>query len=111
MGDRIVASYLNRALPAARVGFLMLNAPSPAGFRGYSRSASWHDNPFFQVVANAHNADDVAALAQTYGLTHVVYRTNSPNMDSPAIHDFRETRVIPLWNFQDFVVAAIAPPT
>jgi hypothetical protein len=111
MGDRIVASYLNRALPDARVGFLMLNAPSPAGFRGYSRAANWHDNPFFQGVANADNADDVAALAQTYGLTHVVYRTNSPNMDSPAIHDFRETRVIPLWNFQDFVVAAIAPPT
>jgi hypothetical protein len=61
-------------------------------------------------VAAADSADDIAALAQTYGLTHVVFRTNSPNMDSPAIHDFRETRVIPVWTFQDFVVAAITPP-
>jgi hypothetical protein len=110
MADRIVANYLNGSLSDARVGFLMLNAPSPAGYKGYSRAANWHDNPFFQGVAAADSADDIAALAQTYGLTHVVFRTNSPNMDSPAIHDFRETRVIPVWTFQDFVVAAITPP-
>jgi hypothetical protein len=33
MGDRIVGDYLNRNLRDARVGFMMLNAPSPAGIR------------------------------------------------------------------------------
>lgn len=107
MGARIVADYLNRSLPDARVGFLMLNAPSPAGYTGYSRAANWHDNAFFRGLAAAGSADDVAALAKRYGLTHVVFRTSSD--DSQAIQDFCETRVIPLWKFQDFVVAAIAP--
>lgn len=110
MGDRIVANYLNRSLPDARVGFLMINAPSPAGYTGYSRAANWHDNAFFRRVTAAGSADDIAAVAQAYGLTHVVFRTRSPDLDNPAIHAFRETRVIPLWTFQDFVVAAIAPP-
>ena len=110
MGDRIVAGYLNRVLPDARVGFLMLNAPSPAGYTGYSRAANWHDNAFSRGMAAAGNADDIARLAGRFGLTHIVYRTASPQMENPASRDFRETRVTPVWRFQDFVVATIDSP-
>lgn len=110
MGDRVVAEYLNRTLPDARVGFLMLNGPSPAGYVGYSRAANWHDNVFFQAVAAADNADDIATLAKRYGLTHIVYRTANTQMDTPAVREFRQTRLTPVWRFQDFVVATIDPP-
>ncbi|MCC7325298.1 MAG: glycosyltransferase family 39 protein [Burkholderiales bacterium] len=109
MGDRIVADYLNRTLPDARVGFLMLNGPSPAGYVGYSRAANWHDNTFFQGVAAADSAADIDTLVQRYGLTHIVYRTANAQMDTPAVREFRQSRLTPLWRFQDFVVATIDP--
>ncbi len=110
MGDRIVGDHLNRNLPDARVGFLMLNAPSPGGFVGFSRAANWHDGPFFSAVANATTAADIDALARQYGLSHIVYRTMAPERENEAIRAFRDSRTTPVWKFQDFVVAAITPP-
>jgi hypothetical protein len=110
MGDRIVGDHLNRNLPDARVGFLMLNAPSPGGFAGYSRAANWHDGPFFSAVARATTAADIDVLVRKYSLTHVVYRTRAPERENDAIRAFRDSRTTPLWKFQDFVVAAITPP-
>ena len=110
MGDRIVAEYLNHNLPEARVGFLMLNAPSPAGFVGYSRAANWHDETFFQKLASATGADQVDEIARRFRLTHVVYRTATPNMENKGIRDFRDARTLPVWKFRDYVVAAIVPP-
>jgi hypothetical protein len=74
---------------------------------GYSR-AELARQRVLPAGAAARSDDDIAALAKRYGLTHVVFGTSSA--DNPAVQDFRETRVIPLWKFQDFVVAAIAPP-
>ncbi len=110
MGDRIVGDYLNRNLPDAHVGFLMLNAPSPGGYVGYSRAANWHDDRFYAVVANATTADDIDALVRKYGLTHVVYRTMAPERENAGIVAFRDTRTTPVWKFQDYVVAAVTPP-
>lgn len=110
MGDRVIADYLANNLPDARVGFLMLNAPSPAGFVGYSRSSNWHDYPFYTRVSTATSAADIEAAAREFGLTHIVYRTRSPDRENPAIVAFRETRTRPLWKFQDYVVAVIEPP-
>ena len=110
MVDRVVSRYLNQALPEARVGFLMLNGPSPAGYTGYSRALNWHDHRFYYPVAYAETADGIASVASAFGLTHVVFRTAAPGMETPAIREYRETRVKPVWRFQDFVVAEIVPP-
>jgi hypothetical protein len=110
MPDRLVADYLNRALPNARVGYLMLNAPSPAGYVGYSRAANWHDHSFYYPAIDATSADEIDALVRRFGLTHVVYRTAIPEMENAAIRAYRDTRTTPVWQFRDFVVAAVAAP-
>ena len=107
MGDRIVADYLNRNLRDARVGFLMLNAPSPAGYVGYSRAANWHDDAFYKLTAAATSADHIAAAVAKFGLTHIVYRTTSPEMENQAIKDYRAARTEPVWKYRDFVVARV----
>ena len=109
-GDRVVADYLTRNLPNARVGFLMLHAPSPAGFTGYSRAVNWHDGPFYWPAATALEAHNVEDVVRKFKLTHIVYRTRSPDMETPAIVDFRNTRSKPVWKFQDYVVAVLDPP-
>ena len=109
MGDRIAADYLNRQLPDARVGFLMLNAPSPAGYVGYSRAANWHDDAFYRRLSSAVTLRDVEEPIKQFGLTHIVYRTMSPEMENAAMREFRETRTTPVWKWRDFVVAAINP--
>ena len=107
MGDRIVADYLNRNMRDARVAFLMLNSPSPAGYVGYSRAVNWHDDAFFKLVATAQTADDIDRAMRKFGLTHIVYRTMSPEMESQAIRDYRATRTEPVWKYRDFVVARV----
>ena len=109
MGDRIVADYLNRNLRDARVGFLMLNAPSPAGYVGYSRSSNWHDDQFYKLMVTTKSADDVEAAVRKYGLTHIVYRTMSPEMENEALKAYR-ARTEPVWKYRDFVVAKVPPP-
>lgn len=110
MGDRVIADYLGFNLPDARVGFLMLNAPSPAGFVGYSRSSNWHDYPFYKRVSTATSAADIEAAVREFRLTYIVYRTRSPDLENPAIVAFREARTRPVWKFQDYVIAVIDPP-
>jgi hypothetical protein len=110
MGDRIVADYLNRNLRDARVGFLMVNAPSPAGYVGYSRAANWHDGAFYKLIAAATSAADIDAAVRTFGLTHIVYRTMSPEMENQALRDYRASRTEPVWKYRDFVVARVLPP-
>jgi hypothetical protein len=109
MGDRIVGDYLNRNLRDARVGFLMVNAPSPAGYVGYSRAANWHDGAFYPLIAAAKSADDIDAAVRKFGLTYVVYRTMAPEMENQAIRDYRATRTEPVWKYRDFVVARVLP--
>ena len=109
MGDRIVADYLNRQMPDARIGFLMLNAPSPAGYVGYSRASNWHDDAFYRRVFAATTLRDVEEPVRKYGLTHIVYRTMSPEMENAAIREFKESRTTPVWKWRDFVVASVNP--
>ena len=106
---RLVARYLNRELPDARVGFFLLNAPAPNDYMGYSRSGNWHDIPVFDPLRFAQTADDVAAVARRFELTHVVFRTAAPEQVNPAITAFRERDTVPVWRFQDFIVAKIKP--
>jgi 4-amino-4-deoxy-L-arabinose transferase-like glycosyltransferase len=110
MPGRLVARYLNRELPDARVGFFLLNGPAPNDYMGYSRSGNWHDIPVFDPLRFAQSADDVAAIARRFGLTHAVFRTRAPEQMSPAITAFRERDTVPAWTFQDFIVARIKPP-
>lgn len=105
--DRIVSDYLNRNLPEARVGFFMLNAPSPAGYVGYSRSANWHDYPVFGALARAESADDVVAIATRYRLTHAVFRESHVDAENAAIREFRKHHTTPTWRFGDIVVTKI----
>ena len=105
--DRIVGDYLNHNLPDARVGFFMLNAPSPAGYVGYSRSANWHDYPVFGALARAQSADDVRGIVQRYRLTHAVFRDEPADAENAAIREFRKEHTTPVWRFGDIVVTLI----
>jgi len=105
---RTVAARLNRELPRARVGFLALNDPAPAGYVGYSRSGNWHDHAFFPALAAAATPDAIAALVRTHRLTHIVYRV----ADDPASKlaaEFAATHATPLWREGSYVVAALQP--
>src|SRR6266550_6553964 len=99
--------YLNRELPDARIGFLIINGGSPNGYLGFSRSANWHDWSTYQALVKAAAADDVAAIVHRHQLTHVVVATKPSDASSDAIRAFVEQRTSPVWKFDDFVVAAV----
>jgi hypothetical protein len=105
---RTVSARLNRELPDARVGFLVLNEPAPAGYVGYSRSGNWHDHALFPALAKAATPDAVAAIVREHRLTHVVYRI----ADDPAsklVADFASNHATTLWREGSYVVAAVQP--
>ena len=104
---RIVSDYLNRELPDARIGFLIINGGSPNGYLGFSRSANWHDWSTYQALVKAAAADDVAAIVRRHQLTHVVVATKPSDASSDAIRAFVEQRTSPVWKFDDFVVAEV----
>ena len=105
----IVSEWLNANLPEARVGFFTLHDPSPAGYTGYSRSVHWHDPAVFEAFARARNADDILAIARAWRLTHVVVHA-VPAAYERAITDFRDRYTKPVWQFENYLVAAIVPP-
>lgn len=107
--DRVVADYLNRSLPDARVGFFILNAPSPAGFTGYSRAGNWHDYPVYSALTMAQTADDVLLAVKAYRLTHIVYRDPSHDGENEAMRSFRQRHTVPIWRANGIVVAVIRP--
>jgi hypothetical protein len=109
--DRVVADYLNRNLPNARFGFFMLNAPSPAGFVGYSRAGNWHDYPLYDALTMARNAGDILVYVKRYELTHIVYRDPPRDSENDAMRSFREQHTVPIWSAEGLVVAAIQPPS
>jgi len=108
--DRIAADYLNAYLPRARVGFYMLDAPSPAGFVGYSRSVNWHDFPTYRAITMALNADDVLAHAKLFRLTHIVYREPPWESENDAMRAFRVLYTAPIWRANGMVIAEIRLP-
>lgn len=105
---RIVADYLNRNLADARVGFFVLNAPAPSGFVGYSRSANWHDAGVFSALAAARNADDIAAVARRFRLTHAVFVEHSTDPRDRVLLEYRDRDTTPVARIDGYVVAAIA---
>jgi hypothetical protein len=104
---RLVADYLNRNLPDARVGFLMLNGPSPSGYVGYSRAANWHDVEAFAPFARATTADDVAAVARRFALTHAVFVDRADGVADRVLLAFRDRDTTPVARIGNYVVAAI----
>ena len=106
---RIVADYLNRNLADARVGFFVLNAPAPSGFVGYSRAANWHDVGAFRALTTARNADDVAAFARRFGLTHAVFVAQSTDPFDRVLLEYRDRDTTPVARIGGYVVAAIRP--
>jgi hypothetical protein len=104
---RVVSDWLNANLPDARVGFFLLD-PSPAGYVGYSRAWSWHDSAGFRALKDARAADDVLALARGFGLTHVVVRVVTEPYEA-AIVAFRDRDTRPMWQFDNYRVAVVAP--
>jgi hypothetical protein len=109
MPDRIVADYLTGTFVKPVDGFFMLNAPSPAGFVGYSRAANWHDHPSFRALTMAQTADDVLAHAKLFRLTHIVYRDPPHETENEAMHAFRERYAVPIWRANGMVIAEIQP--
>ena len=105
----VVSEWLNANLPDARVGFFTSQDPSPAGYTGYSRSVHWHDFAVFEAFARARNADDILAIARAFRLTHVVVHA-VPAPHERAITDFRDRYTTPVWQFENYRVAAIVPP-
>jgi hypothetical protein len=93
---RGVADWLNRHLPHARVGFFVVNGTAPDGYVGYSRAANWHDAQFFFPLTNARTADDVAAIARRFDLTHAVFveRSNDPIDQALLAYRDRDTTTI-----------------
>jgi len=106
----IVSEWLNTNLPDARVGFFTLQDPSPAGYTGYSRSLHWHDPAVSAAFARARDADDILAIARAWKLTHVVVHV-VPARYEQAVADFRDRYTKPVWQFENYRVAAIVPPS
>jgi hypothetical protein len=106
----LVSEWLNANLPDARVGFFTLQDPSPAGYTGYSRSVHWHDFAVFEAFNRVRNADDILAIARAFGLTHVVVH-GVPAPHEVAITEFRDRYTTPVWQFENYRVAAIVPPS
>ena len=110
MPDRLIGETLNHLLPPdARVGFLMPNAPSPAGYLGYSRATNWHDVAAFKPIATADSEYAVMAVVQRFRLTHVVCRDPFTQEDTPAIRAFCSDRIVPLWRAHGRVVGTLKP--
>ena len=105
--DRIVATYLNDTLRAARIGFFILNGPGASGYVGYSRAANWHDISTYRALLAANSAEDVMAIARRYGLTHVVVLDSAQDPGETPIAAFRDRYTVPLWSFHGLVVAAV----
>ncbi len=106
---RTVSAVLNHTMPDGRVAFLVVNGPSPAGFTGYSRSANWHDDPFYQALIRTTRAEDVLALVRRYQLEFAVFDVSPGPQMMPAISDFRARYTTPVWRRGDYVIARIAP--
>jgi len=105
---RIVAAWLNEHVPDARVGLFTLNDATPAGYVGASRGGNWHDLAVFPALTGARGADDVLAIARKWDLTHVVVHvTGSP--EEAAITAFRDRDTRPIWQFENYRVAVVAP--
>jgi hypothetical protein len=106
---RALGEELNRVLPEARVGFMLLHAPSPGNFVGYSRSANWHDWTLYSALIVARNGDDVRNLLRAHRLSHIVYSAGAPGALNDAIRAFAAEHATPLWRSRDYIVAAIRP--
>ncbi|MEP7207791.1 MAG: hypothetical protein ABI920_12690 [Casimicrobiaceae bacterium] len=110
MPDRLMADVLNRVLPPdARVGFLMPNAPSPAGYVGDARVTNWHDPGTFDAILRATDADALAAVIGRLGITHVVCREEPGPDATSAIVVYCATRMRPLWRAHGLMVASVRP--
>jgi hypothetical protein len=106
---RIVSAYLNRTLPDARIGFFLMNAESPSGYTGYSRSGNWHDWATFTKLRAAEDADAVHAVVRAYRLTHIVYSATEPGATNETIRAFAARHTTPTLRLGDYVVAAVTP--
>ncbi|HSV18162.1 MAG TPA: hypothetical protein VLR71_07115 [Casimicrobiaceae bacterium] len=106
---RIVAEWLNEHLPDARIGFFVLNDASPAGYVGYSRGGNWHDLAVYPDLSHARTAGDVLAIARRWNLTHVVVHVNGTIPEEAAITAFRDQDTQPVWQFENYRVAVVAP--
>ncbi len=104
---RVVADYLNRNLPDARVGFLVFNAPAPSGFVGYSRSANWHDVQAYSALQYAASADDVMAVVRRFRLTHAVFAEHPADSLDHVLLEFRDRHTVPVARLGGYVIAAI----
>jgi len=108
---RTVGAFLNRHAPDARVAYLVVNEPSPAGFTGYSRSTNWHDHPFYRAVLAAGTGDQLLELARKYNLDHAVFEAWPGSRETPAIAQFRETHTTTVWQRGALVIARIQRPS
>jgi hypothetical protein len=104
---RLVADYLNRNLPHARVGFFVLNAAGASGFVGYSRAANWHDNQVFRGVQAARTSADVAAIVRRFRLTHAVFVDRSDNPFDHVLIEYRDRETTPVARIGNYVITAI----
>jgi hypothetical protein len=105
---RAISAFLNRELPNARVGFLLLNEPTPSGYVGYSRSANWHDNAFFHGLARAATPEAIEALVREHRLTHIVYRPgDDPN--AKLVTQYATRHATPVWRYGAYWLSAIQP--
>jgi len=105
---RIAADWLEERLSGARVGLFVLNDATPAGYTGYSRGGNWHDLAAFGALVRAQSADDVLALAREWKLTHVLVHVNA-SPEEAAIAAFRDRDTKPMWQFDNYRVAVVAP--
>ena len=105
---RIVSMFLNRELPKARVGFLLMNEPAPSGFVGYSRSANWHDYAFFRGLSQARTPEAIAALVDEHRLTHIVYRP-ADDEKSKLVAEYATAHATPIWRYANYWVSAVQP--
>jgi hypothetical protein len=104
---RVVADRLNREIPKAHVGFLVVNGTGPSGFVGYSRAATWHDWAMFTALVSAENIDDVAAIVRRFDLTHIVVATSPQEVEIPGLREYVAQRTTPVWTMGDLVVAVV----
>ena len=106
--ERVIGETLNRLLPAdARVMFLMPNAPSPAGYLGYSRATNWHDNAAFAAIVHAENVGAIERVLRSFEITHAVCREQPTAEETEPVIAFCGSRIVPIWHAHGQVVGVI----
>lgn len=104
---RALARRANAELPDARIGFVLPNEPTPAGYVGYARGATgWHDVEFFYKVILHSSEDGLREVIRKERLTHLVWR-DPPSLEGRTLTAFARDHSDVLWRVGPYVIGRL----